>query len=86
MLSVPSSASSARRPLLKSTMSGTWANTLFATTRSAGPCICATLVPVSSPRNITSVGTPRSTAEAATLAAGSMPSERMPRARLCCRR
>ena len=43
MLSVPSSATSARRPLLKSTMSGTWAKTLLATTRSAGPCLCGDL-------------------------------------------
>ena len=39
-------------------MSGTWAKTLFAATRSAGPWTDRTLLPVSSPRNITSVGTP----------------------------
>ena len=35
---------------------------------------------------MTSVGTPRSTAAAATLAAGSIPRERIPRAMLCCSR
>ena len=42
-------------------MSGTWAKTLLATTRSARPWMSATLRPVSSPRNITSVGTPLAT-------------------------
>ena len=45
-----------------------------------GPAVLsATLAPVSSPRNITSVGTPLATAASATFAAGSMPSDRMPR-------
>ena len=86
MLTVPSAATSSRSPWAKSTMSGTWAKTLLATTRSARPCVAAILAPVSAPRNVTSVGTPRSSARAAVLAVGSIPSEGMPMATECCSR
>ena len=67
-------------------MSGTWAKTLFATTRSAWPFAAAIFSPVPAPRKVISVGTPRSTARAAVFAVGSIPSERMPRATACWRR
>ena len=73
-------------PAAKPRMSGTWAKTLFAATRSARPYRAAISRPVSAPRNWTSVRMPRARAASATFAAGSTPSTGMPSAWKCCRR
>ena len=65
MVTQPSSATSARRPWVKPTMSGMWAKTLLATTRSARPCSARTAAPVSGVRNAVTVGTPASRAACA---------------------
>jgi hypothetical protein len=67
------------RPPTKSFRSGTWARTLFAISRSAG-CTPHSSVAASRPKNLTSVGMPRSRAAAATFAAGSIPRTGIPRA------
>ncbi len=67
----------------KPRMSGTWAKTLFAATRSARPYCRAIWRPVSAPRNWTSVRIPRARAASATFAAGSTPSTGTPAAWKC---
>ena len=83
MVTVPASPARTRSPRAKSRMSGTCANTLFATTRSAVPCWATKSRAVASPRNVTVVGIPLARAASAMLAAGSMPWHRIPRAATC---
>ncbi len=83
MVTVPDSPARMRRPVAKSTMSGTCANTLLAATRSALPCRSTKSLAVASPTKATVVSMPFARAASATLAAGSMPWHRMPRACTC---
>ena len=65
-------------PATKSLTSGTWASTLLPIRRSGRRPSAASCLASSTPKKRTSVGTPRSSAAAATLAAGSIPSTGMP--------
>ena len=73
-------------PATKSFRSGTWASTLLAAIRSARRPSATSSRASSTPKNRVTVGTPRSSAAAATFTAGSMPSTGTPMATKCCSR
>ncbi len=79
----PSGASNIFMPATKSFRSGTWARTLFPSSKSACLPWARSSRAVLTPKNFTRVETPLSTATAATFAAGSIPSTGIFLARKC---